>query len=133
MKRHKPTAPNEQVIFFRLNRVCELNLSQPDRKCRRSLGEQYACHPVCVYIIFQIPVEGTAPEARHSHSACSYQGGVVVFGGLDRRGVPLGDIMVLRPNERGFSWERVEVQPPPVPRSVLIQSGRTVQFIKTEL
>ncbi|XP_071339977.1 tRNA wybutosine-synthesizing protein 4 [Trachinotus anak] len=64
----------------------------------------------------KIPVEGAAPQALHSHSACSYQGGVVVFGGLDRRGVPLGDTVVLRPTDRGFSWERIEVQPPPVPR-----------------
>ncbi|XP_032364842.1 tRNA wybutosine-synthesizing protein 4 isoform X3 [Etheostoma spectabile] len=64
----------------------------------------------------QIPVEGSAPEARHTHSACSYQGGMVVFGGLDRRGSPLGDTALLRPTDRGFSWERVEVQPPPVPR-----------------
>ncbi|KAM9347649.1 tRNA wybutosine-synthesizing protein 4 [Symphorus nematophorus] len=64
----------------------------------------------------KIPVEGAAPQARHSHSACSYEGGVVVFGGLDRTGVPLGDTVVLRPNERGFSWEKIEVQPPPVPR-----------------
>ncbi|XP_033472788.1 tRNA wybutosine-synthesizing protein 4 [Epinephelus lanceolatus] len=64
----------------------------------------------------EVPVEGAAPEARHSHSTCSYQGGVVVFGGLDRRGVPLGDTAVLRPTDRGFSWERIEVQPPPVPR-----------------
>ncbi|XP_031729234.1 tRNA wybutosine-synthesizing protein 4 [Anarrhichthys ocellatus] len=64
----------------------------------------------------EIPLEGAAPEARHSHSACSYQGGVVVFGGLDRRGVPLGDTAVLRLTDRGFSWERIELQPPPVPR-----------------
>ncbi|KAK2840324.1 hypothetical protein Q5P01_014064 [Channa striata] len=64
----------------------------------------------------EIPVEGAAPESRHSHSACSYQGGVVVFGGLDRRGVPLGDTVVLKPTDSGFHWERVEVQPPPVPR-----------------
>ncbi|XP_045909416.1 tRNA wybutosine-synthesizing protein 4 [Micropterus dolomieu] len=64
----------------------------------------------------EIPVEGAPPEARHSHSAFPYQGGVVVFGGLDRRGVPLGDTVVLRPTERGFSWERIEVEPPPVPR-----------------
>lgn len=64
----------------------------------------------------EIPVEGAAPEARHSHSACSFHGGVVLFGGLDRGGVPLGDTSVLRPSERGFTWERVEVQPPPVPR-----------------
>ncbi|CAJ1078943.1 tRNA wybutosine-synthesizing protein 4 isoform X1 [Xyrichtys novacula] len=64
----------------------------------------------------EIQVEGAIPEARHSHSACSYRGGLVVFGGLDRRGVPLGDTAVLRPTERGFTWERVEVQPPPVAR-----------------
>lgn len=75
---------------------------------------------MCVYL--QMSVEGAAPEARHSHSACSYQGGLVLFGGVDRRGVPLGDTAVLRPNERGFSWERIKVQPPPVPRSVLFTS-----------
>ncbi|XP_071400697.1 tRNA wybutosine-synthesizing protein 4 [Centroberyx affinis] len=64
----------------------------------------------------EIPVEGTAPKARLSHSACSYQGGVVVFGGLGTGGVPLGDTVVLRPTDRGFCWERLEVQPPPVPR-----------------
>ncbi|XP_074550527.1 tRNA wybutosine-synthesizing protein 4 [Halichoeres trimaculatus] len=64
----------------------------------------------------EIPVQGPAPEARHSHSACSYHGGVVLFGGLNRRGVPLGDTVMLKPSERGFTWERVEVQPPPVPR-----------------
>ncbi|XP_023268308.1 tRNA wybutosine-synthesizing protein 4 [Seriola lalandi dorsalis] len=64
----------------------------------------------------EISVEGAAPEARHSHSACPHQGGVVAFGGLDRRGVLLGDLVVLRPTDRGFSWERIEVQPPPVPR-----------------
>nr|XP_020475690.1 tRNA wybutosine-synthesizing protein 4 isoform X2 [Monopterus albus] len=77
----------------------------------------------------EIPVEGAAPEPRHSHSACSYQGGAVVFGGLDRRGVPLGDTVVLRPTERGFCWERLEVQPPPVPRyshSAHVTGGKLV-------
>nr|XP_020493507.1 tRNA wybutosine-synthesizing protein 4 isoform X1 [Labrus bergylta] len=64
----------------------------------------------------EMPVEGAVPEARHSHSACAHQGGVVMFGGLDRGGVPLGDSAVLRPTERGFTWERLEVQPPPLPR-----------------
>ncbi|XP_069033486.1 tRNA wybutosine-synthesizing protein 4 isoform X2 [Embiotoca jacksoni] len=64
----------------------------------------------------EMPVEGAAPPARHSHSACSYQGGVVVFGGLGGEGVPLGDTLVLRPTERGFCWERMDVRPPPVPR-----------------
>lgn len=66
----------------------------------------------------QIPVEGKAPEARHSHSAYPYQGGAVVFGGLGKRGVPLGDTVMLRPTEKGFCWETIEVTPPPFPRSV---------------
>ncbi|XP_059199036.1 tRNA wybutosine-synthesizing protein 4 [Centropristis striata] len=64
----------------------------------------------------QIPVEGATPEPRHTSSACPYRGGVVVFGGLDRWGVPLGDTVVLRPTDGGFCWERIELQPPPVPR-----------------
>uniref|UniRef100_A0A8D3AZX8 tRNA wybutosine-synthesizing protein 4 n=1 Tax=Scophthalmus maximus TaxID=52904 RepID=A0A8D3AZX8_SCOMX len=64
----------------------------------------------------EMPVEGAAPAAVHSHSACSYQGGAVVFGGLDGRAVPLGDTVVLRPTDGGFSWDRLEVQPPPAPR-----------------
>ncbi|KAM7380210.1 hypothetical protein PAMP_003523 [Pampus punctatissimus] len=64
----------------------------------------------------EINVEGAVPEARHSHSACSYQGGAVVFGGLGQRGAPLGDTVVLRPIERGFCWERLQVEPPPFPR-----------------
>ncbi|KAM9850756.1 tRNA wybutosine-synthesizing protein 4 [Aulostomus maculatus] len=64
----------------------------------------------------EIPVEGVTPEARHSHSACSYQAGVVVFGGLGRKGEPLGDTALLRPTEGGFCWESIEVKPPPCPR-----------------
>ncbi|XP_054642567.1 tRNA wybutosine-synthesizing protein 4 isoform X2 [Dunckerocampus dactyliophorus] len=64
----------------------------------------------------ELPVEGAAPDDRHSHSACAYQGGVLVFGGLGRRGQPMGDTVVLKPNERGFCWERIDVQPPPCPR-----------------
>lgn len=44
----------------------------------------------------------------------------MVFGGLDRRGVPLGDTVLLRVNEKGFNWEALKVQPSPVPRSVPI-------------
>ncbi|XP_068184667.1 tRNA wybutosine-synthesizing protein 4 isoform X2 [Antennarius striatus] len=64
----------------------------------------------------EIPVDGAAPEARHSHSACSYEGGLVLFGGLNRKGMPLGDTVVLKPNVRGFTWTKMEVQPSPVPR-----------------
>ncbi|XP_072253674.1 tRNA wybutosine-synthesizing protein 4 [Leuresthes tenuis] len=64
----------------------------------------------------KIPVEGAAPVARHSHSACSYQGGALVFGGLSGGGQPLGDTVVLKPTEGGFCWGRIDVRPPPVPR-----------------
>ncbi|RVE61161.1 hypothetical protein OJAV_G00168000 [Oryzias javanicus] len=64
----------------------------------------------------QVPVEGVTPAPRHSHSACSYEGGVLVFGGLGEGGAPLGDTAVLRPTERGFCWERIDVHPPPEPR-----------------
>ncbi|KAG5851677.1 hypothetical protein ANANG_G00054190 [Anguilla anguilla] len=36
-----------------------------------------------------VPVEGATPAARHSHSACSYDGGVVIFGGLRVRPAPV--------------------------------------------
>uniref|UniRef100_A0A3B5LHW7 tRNA wybutosine-synthesizing protein 4 n=1 Tax=Xiphophorus couchianus TaxID=32473 RepID=A0A3B5LHW7_9TELE len=67
----------------------------------------------------EFPVGGDVPAARHSHSACSYLGSVVVFGGLSREGEPLGDLSLLTPTERGFDWIRVAVHPPPVPRSVV--------------
>uniref|UniRef100_A0A674NKR6 tRNA wybutosine-synthesizing protein 4 n=1 Tax=Takifugu rubripes TaxID=31033 RepID=A0A674NKR6_TAKRU len=61
--------------------------------------------------------EGSVPEPRHSHTACSHRmGGAVVFGGLNERGAPLGDVALLRPNGSGFAWEILEVQPSPVPR-----------------
>ncbi|KAJ0070124.1 hypothetical protein NL108_002432, partial [Boleophthalmus pectinirostris] len=63
-----------------------------------------------------VPVEGAAPEARFSHSACSYKGGVVIFGGLGRRGVPLGDTTLLKPTNSGFCWQRLDIKPPPVAR-----------------
>ncbi|XP_054915968.1 tRNA wybutosine-synthesizing protein 4 isoform X2 [Poeciliopsis prolifica] len=64
----------------------------------------------------EFPVGGDVPAARHSHSACSYLGSVVVFGGLSRDGEPLGDLSLLTPTERGFDWIRIAVHPPPVPR-----------------
>ncbi|CAN9498512.1 unnamed protein product [Ophioblennius macclurei] len=64
----------------------------------------------------QLPVEGATPEPRHSHSACSFGGGVVIFGGLGRRGAPLGDATLLKPTETGFCWEELDVRPRPVPR-----------------
>ncbi|KAJ8396314.1 hypothetical protein AAFF_G00018910 [Aldrovandia affinis] len=64
----------------------------------------------------EVPVEGSPPEARHSHSACAYAGGVVIFGGLGAGGVPLSDTVLLQPTATGFCWERLLVQPAPVPR-----------------
>lgn len=42
----------------------------------------------------------------------------MVFGGLGRRDVPLGDAIILRPSEKGFLWEAIDVHPPVVPRCV---------------
>ncbi|XP_051566377.1 tRNA wybutosine-synthesizing protein 4 [Myxocyprinus asiaticus] len=64
----------------------------------------------------EVPVDGVAPEARHSHSACPYGEGLVIFGGLGREGRPLGDAFHLRPMLSGFCWERMNLDPPPVPR-----------------
>ncbi|XP_056611537.1 tRNA wybutosine-synthesizing protein 4 [Triplophysa dalaica] len=64
----------------------------------------------------EIPLDGIAPEARHSHSACPFGGGLVMFGGLSKCGRPLGDAFHLRPTSSGFCWERIHLHPPPVPR-----------------
>lgn len=64
----------------------------------------------------KIPVEAVYPEPRHSHSSCAYQEGAVIFGGLGRRGIPLGDTILLKPTSKGFCWETLEVHPPVVPR-----------------
>uniref|UniRef100_A0A8C5HNZ0 tRNA wybutosine-synthesizing protein 4 n=2 Tax=Gouania willdenowi TaxID=441366 RepID=A0A8C5HNZ0_GOUWI len=64
----------------------------------------------------EVPVGGAAPVARHSHTACSYQGGVVLFGGLGANGAPLGDTTLLKPRDGGFTWESISVCPRPTPR-----------------
>ncbi|KAM9710396.1 LOW QUALITY PROTEIN: tRNA wybutosine-synthesizing protein 4 [Menidia menidia] len=64
-----------------------------------------------------LPVGGAAPPPRHSHSACPFGGGLVLFGGLGADGVAVGDAALLRPDGGGgFCWETLEVRPPPVPR-----------------
>ncbi|NXJ86824.1 TYW4 protein, partial [Trogon melanurus] len=63
-----------------------------------------------------IPVEGPVPEGRHSHSACGWQGGVLVAGGLGAAEQPLGSIFFLRELEHGFRWQPVETSPPLTPR-----------------
>ncbi|KAJ8283018.1 hypothetical protein COCON_G00055370 [Conger conger] len=64
----------------------------------------------------EVPVDGEPPGARHSHSACGYAGGAVIFGGLGGGGAALGDAVVLRPAETGFCWARLRVHPAPAPR-----------------
>ncbi|NXN15922.1 TYW4 protein, partial [Indicator maculatus] len=63
-----------------------------------------------------IPVEGPAPEGRHSHSACSWKGGVLVAGGLGAAEQPLGSLCFLEQLEGGFRWQVLETKPPLVPR-----------------
>ncbi|XP_047395432.1 tRNA wybutosine-synthesizing protein 4 [Sciurus carolinensis] len=64
----------------------------------------------------RIPVEGAAPEARHSHSACSWQGGALIAGGLGASEEPLNSVLFLRPISYGFLWESIDIQPPITPR-----------------
>ncbi|KAK2850337.1 hypothetical protein Q7C36_009120 [Tachysurus vachellii] len=63
-----------------------------------------------------IPLEGCIPEPRHSHTACAYRQGLVIFGGLGQGGVPLGDVILLKPNSTGFCWENLHICPALVPR-----------------
>uniref|UniRef100_A0A8C6W4G3 Leucine carboxyl methyltransferase 2 n=1 Tax=Nannospalax galili TaxID=1026970 RepID=A0A8C6W4G3_NANGA len=64
----------------------------------------------------RIPVEGEAPEARHSHSACSWEGGALIAGGLGASEEPLSSVLFLKPTFYGFLWESVDIQPPITPR-----------------
>uniref|UniRef100_H3CML5 tRNA wybutosine-synthesizing protein 4 n=1 Tax=Tetraodon nigroviridis TaxID=99883 RepID=H3CML5_TETNG len=64
----------------------------------------------------EFAVGGTVPAPRHSHTASSYRGGAVVFGGLGEGGAPLGDVVLLKPDASGFAWVTLEVQPSPVSR-----------------
>ncbi|XP_014404218.1 PREDICTED: tRNA wybutosine-synthesizing protein 4 [Myotis brandtii] len=64
----------------------------------------------------RIPVEGEAPEGRHSHSACSWQGGALIAGGLGASEEPLSSVVFLKPTTCGFLWESVDIQPPITPR-----------------
>ncbi|XP_030068607.1 tRNA wybutosine-synthesizing protein 4 isoform X2 [Microcaecilia unicolor] len=64
----------------------------------------------------KISVEGSTPEGRHSHSACSWNGGAVIAGGLGAEGLPLGTIFFLKPSISGFCWQAIDTCPPVVPR-----------------
>lgn len=67
-------------------------------------------------MLSQIPVEGPVPEGRHSHSACSWKGGVLIAGGLGAAEQPLNSIFLLRETEHGFQWQTIETHPPLIPR-----------------
>uniref|UniRef100_A0A8C5J4H0 tRNA wybutosine-synthesizing protein 4 n=1 Tax=Junco hyemalis TaxID=40217 RepID=A0A8C5J4H0_JUNHY len=88
-------------------------------------GEQYlfvyggrsALQPVLRdWHFLHIPVDGPVPESRHSHSACSWEGGVLIAGGLGAAEQPLGSVFLLRELEHGFKWQTIETHPPLVPR-----------------
>lgn len=64
----------------------------------------------------RIPVEGETPAGRHSHSACSWEGGAVIAGGLGASEEPLSSVLFLKPITCGFLWESVDIQPPITPR-----------------
>ncbi|XP_058915351.1 tRNA wybutosine-synthesizing protein 4 [Kogia breviceps] len=64
----------------------------------------------------RIPVEGEVPEGRHSHSACSCQGGALIAGGLGASEEPLSSVLFLKPISCGFIWESIAIQPPITPR-----------------
>lgn len=64
----------------------------------------------------RIPVEGETPEGRHSHSACSWQGGALIAGGLGTSEEPLSSVLFLKPISCGFLWESIDIQPPITPR-----------------
>uniref|UniRef100_A0A8C5PEY4 tRNA wybutosine-synthesizing protein 4 n=1 Tax=Leptobrachium leishanense TaxID=445787 RepID=A0A8C5PEY4_9ANUR len=64
----------------------------------------------------ELPVSGSVPAGRHSHSCCGWNGGAVLSGGLLRSGTPSGSITVLRPSDYHFQWEKLETTPPLTPR-----------------
>uniref|UniRef100_A0A8C3U4S7 tRNA wybutosine-synthesizing protein 4 n=1 Tax=Catharus ustulatus TaxID=91951 RepID=A0A8C3U4S7_CATUS len=79
------------------------------------LGDWYFLHtPELSYTA--IAVDGPVPESRHSHSACSWEGGVLIAGGLGAAELPLGSVFLLRELEHGFQWQTIETHPPLVPR-----------------
>ncbi|XP_015708019.1 tRNA wybutosine-synthesizing protein 4 isoform X2 [Coturnix japonica] len=79
------------------------------------LGDWYFLH-IPEISCAMIPVEGPVPEGRHSHSACSWKGGVLIAGGLGAAEQPLNSIFLLRETEHGFQWQTIETHPPLIPR-----------------
>lgn len=64
----------------------------------------------------RIPVQGVIPEGRHSHSACSWQGGALIAGGLGASEEPLSSVLFLKPVSCGFLWKSIDIQPLITPR-----------------
>uniref|UniRef100_A0A3B3ZVA1 Uncharacterized protein n=1 Tax=Periophthalmus magnuspinnatus TaxID=409849 RepID=A0A3B3ZVA1_9GOBI len=89
--------------------VCKLTMDSLDLE--GDDGAKLSVEPAVCAGEPPVSVDGAAPEPRFSHSACSYRGGVVMFGGLGRRGVPLGDTTLLKPTESGFCWQRLDIKP----------------------
>ncbi|XP_039376282.1 tRNA wybutosine-synthesizing protein 4 isoform X4 [Mauremys reevesii] len=79
------------------------------------LGDWYFLH-LEEFSCRRIPVGGPVPEGRHSHSACSWDGGALIAGGLGAAGQPLNSVLFLRPTGSGFQWQGVETHPPFIPR-----------------
>ncbi|XP_007898284.2 tRNA wybutosine-synthesizing protein 4 [Callorhinchus milii] len=63
-----------------------------------------------------IPIDGPIPEGRHSHSACTWNTGVLIAGGLGTGLIPLQSVFFLRPTLSGFIWEKIETTSSIVPR-----------------
>uniref|UniRef100_A0A8V0X6L3 tRNA wybutosine-synthesizing protein 4 n=1 Tax=Gallus gallus TaxID=9031 RepID=A0A8V0X6L3_CHICK len=79
------------------------------------LGDWYFLH-IPEISCTTISVEGPVPEGRHSHSACSWKGGVLIAGGLGAAEQPLNSVFLLRETEHGFRWQIIETHPPLIPR-----------------
>ncbi|KAF2984959.1 hypothetical protein EK904_000383 [Melospiza melodia maxima] len=114
--RTSPSSTGLGMLWLKFPRTCgasgpgdvavELASLQPDAEAA-ALREQYlfvyggrsALQPVLGDWHFlhapelsctAIPVDGPVPESRHSHSACSWEGGVLIAGGLGAAEQPLG-------------------------------------------
>ncbi|CAB1421107.1 unnamed protein product [Pleuronectes platessa] len=64
----------------------------------------------------EIPVEGAGTRATPLPLRMFISGRCGDVRGSGPEGGSSGGHVVLRPSDRGFSWERLELQPPPVPR-----------------
>ncbi|XP_074833224.1 tRNA wybutosine-synthesizing protein 4 isoform X2 [Carettochelys insculpta] len=79
------------------------------------LGDWYFLH-LEEFFCRRIPIGGAVPEGRHSHSACSWNGGALIAGGLGAAEHPLNSVLFLRPSRSGFQWHHIETHPSLIPR-----------------